>query len=454
MTSITTDTTVHLIKGISMTTSVSIYLTSKTDDSSTTSWQSNNSVQFIGDDIHIVIPLTANNGGESLRKIQQAARKIEGLGVVNAELSGDHWTEDQQWAFALGFTCVKKLTNVEFTGEQTLIAKLADKLNVYAWSRDLTNQTPSELVPEKLATLASEFISKQAPDKVSTEVISGEDLAKAGWVGIYNVGKGSCNPPCLVTIDYNPTGDVNAPVSASLVGKGITFDSGGYSIKTSAGMFNMKCDMGGAAVVSGALALAINQGLDKRVKLFLCCAENMVSSNAFKLGDILTYKNGVTVEIANTDAEGRLVLADGLIAAAETGSDVIIDAATLTGAAMMATGADYTALFALDQDIVEQAKNAACEVSEPVWQLPLAPWHKDKCSSAFADTANSSTQKGGGAGGASNAAGFLTRFVPNEGKGWLHMDLAAAYNGSANSLYGAGATGQGIATIAKLLNKI
>jgi PepB aminopeptidase len=271
-------------------------------------------------------------------------------------------------------------------------------------------------------------------------------------VGIYNVGKGSCNPPCLLEVDYNPSGDENAPVVANLVGKGITFDSGGYSIKSNAGMFDMKCDMGGAAVVSGALALAIKQGLNKRIKLFLCCAENMISNNAFKLGDILTYKNGVTVEVANTDAEGRLVLADGLMAAAQSGSGLIIDAATLTGAAVMATGADYTALFGLDQALLEQTKQIAQQVNEPVWQLPLASWHQDKCSSAFADTANSRTQKGGGAGGASNAAGFLTRFVPNEGQGWLHMDLAAAYHGSATSLWATGATGQGIATIAKLIS--
>ncbi len=241
-------------------------------------------------------------------------------------------------------------------------------------------------------------------------------------------------------------------MSASLVGKGVTFDSGGYSIKSSAGMFEMKCDMGGAAVVAGALALAIKQGLTKRVKLFLCCAENMISNDAYKLGDILTYKNGVTVEVANTDAEGRLILADGLMAAGETGSPLIIDAATLTGAAMSATGGVYTALFSLDKQLSVQAQQAADVVKEPLWQLPLETWHKTNCPSAFADTANSTTQKGGGAGGASNAAGFLSRFVPNEGKGWLHLDLAAAYNGSAGNLWAAGATGLGIATIAELIS--
>lgn len=414
-------------------------------------WQANNLIQFIGDDIHISLK---SNPERQLREIQQAARKIEGLGLERAILVGDSWQLDQQWAFALGFTCVGKLTNVQFTGDKTTVKALTDKLAIFAWSRELTNQTPSELYPAKLAELASTFISEQAPEFVNVDIISGEALAEQGWVGIYNVGKGSCHAPCLVTIDYNPSGDENAPVAASLVGKGITFDSGGYSLKASEGMFDMKCDMGGAAVVSGALALAIKQGLTKRVKLILCCAENMVSNNAFKLGDILTYNNGVKVEIANTDAEGRLVLADGLMVAGKTGAKMIIDAATLTGAAVMATGGEYTALFGLDQEMVERAKQAANEVKEPVWQLPLAPWHKDKCASAFADTANSTTQKGGGAGGASNAAGFLTRFVPNEGQGWLHMDLAAAYNGKATALYGAGATGQGIATIANLLNKL
>ena len=444
-----------------MTTSVLIYLNTVLDKTSTANWQNKNLVQLIGNAIYIDTNANtdtntnaktdANQQDLLLREIQQAARKIETLGVTQATLAGDNWGEHQQWAFALGFTCVDKLTNVEFTGEKSLISRLTEKLKVFAWSRDLTNQTPSQLVPLTLAKLASDYIKSQAPEQVSIETISGEALEKAGWVGIYNVGKGSVNPPCLVTIDYNPTGDVNAPVAASLVGKGITFDSGGYSIKSSAGMFDMKCDMGGAAVVSGGLALAIRQGLGKRVKLFLCCAENMISSNAFKLGDILTYNNGVTVEIANTDAEGRLVLADGLLAAAQTGSALIIDAATLTGAAIMATGADYTALFALDQKLVDKVKQSAAHVKEPVWQLPLEPWHQNKCSSAFADTANSTIQKGGGAGGASNAAGFLTRFVDNAGQGWLHMDLAAAYHGSANHLYGAGATGQGIATIAHLL---
>jgi PepB aminopeptidase len=417
-----------------------------TTSSVSDSWQSKNLVQFVQDEIYIFV-----TEANALRQIQKAGRKIESLGLNQARLTGDLWDLDNQWAFALGFTCVGKLTNVEFTGDSQRVKQLQDKLSVFAWSRDLTNQTPSQLYPEKLAQLAGDYIKAQAPECVTIKSVSGEALAQQGWVGIYNVGKGSCNAPCLLEVDYNPGGDESTPVWASLVGKGITFDSGGYSIKSSAGMFDMKCDMGGAAVVSGALALAIRQGLNKRIKLFLCCAENMISSNAFKLGDILTYKNGVTVEVANTDAEGRLVLADGLMAATQTGAGLIIDAATLTGAAVSATGGDYSAIFGFDQALLERTKQVAEQVNEPVWQLPLARWHQDKCSSAFADTANSRTQKGGGAGGASNAAGFLARFVENNGQGWLHMDLAAAYKGSASSLWAVGATGQGIETIAKLI---
>ncbi len=419
-----------------------------TTESTSKNWQANNLVQVLTDEIQIFV---SDDHAHRLRQIQKAGRKIENLGVKHASLTGELWNEQSQWAFALGFTCVKKMSAVTFTGDTATQKQLNDKLAVYDWSRELTNQTPAQLYPEKLAELAAQYIQAQAPDKVTVSVLHDEELLSHGWVGIYNVGKGSINKPCLLTIDYNPSGDANAAVDACLVGKGITFDSGGYSMKASAGMFDMKCDMGGAAVVTGALALAIRQGLNKRVKLFLCCAENMVSSYAYKLGDILTYKNGVSVEIANTDAEGRLVLADGLMAAAETNTPLIINAATLTGAAVMATGGQYTALFSLDKKLSEQAQQVAQSVNEAVLPLPLELWHQDNCPSAFADTANSTTQKGGGAGGASNAAGFLSRFVPNNGQGWLHFDLAAAYNGHSNSLWAAGATGQGIATIAALL---
>ena len=148
---------------------------------------------------------------------------------------------------------------------------------------------------------------------------------------------------------------------ACLVGKGITFDSGGYSIKQTAFMDSMKSDMGGAATVTGALAFAITRGLNKRVKLFLCCADNLISGNAFKLGDIITYRNGKKVEVMNTDAEGRLVLADGLIDASAQKPEMIIDAATLTGAAKTALGNDYHALFSFDDALAGRLLASAAQ---------------------------------------------------------------------------------------------
>lgn len=423
----------------------SIYLT---NENQATDWQKDATIQHKNGDIFIYM---STFDKYTHRQIQQAARKIESMGVEHAKLQGELWQEDFQWAFALGFTCVNKLSNVEFAGSDALINRLNDKLAVYAWSRDLTNTPATEVTPLALAEKASSYIASHAPAYVSTRTISGDELLEQGWVGVYNVGKASVNPPCLVEIDYNPTQDESTEVDTCLIGKGITFDTGGYSIKANEGMFDMKADMGGSAVVAGALALAIRQGLNKRVKLILCCAENMISGLAYKNSDILTYKNGVTCEVANTDAEGRIILADGLLLAAESNPKVTIDAATLTGAAVLATGGDYTALFSLDDQAAQRAQAAATEVNEPMWRLPLEPWHKDKCPSAFADTANSRTQKGGGAGGASNAAGFLARFAPNNGEGWLHFDLAAAYNGKSDGMWAAGATGISIATIAQLM---
>ena len=388
---------------------------------------------------------------DSLRTIRKAARLLDSVTGRDLLLSGK-WQADQQWAFATSFGSVRKPAKIEWCQDEHA-AHLQKMYEALVFTRNLINETPQNLSPELLAARVTSWLKELGGDAISATRIVGEDLVKAGWMGIWEVGRGSDRPPVFLEVDYNPSGLSTAPVAAALVGKGITFDSGGYSIKASEGMLTMKCDMGGAATVAGALGLAISQGLNKRVKLFLCCAENLISGHAYKLGDIITYKNGTTVEVVNTDAEGRLVLADGLLAAGETGAHIIIDAATLTGAAMTAVGSDFHALFALDKDYQTHAIAVANEELEPVWPLPLEKWHQEACPSPYADTANSRAVKGGGAGGASNAAGFLSRFVPRDGAGWLHFDLAAAFNNSATNLYPAGATGLGIRTIARLLHE-
>ncbi len=402
-----------------------------------------------GYQIHVASSL---NSADALRQIQKAGRTLDGLGLAQVQLSGSNWTLDQQWAFYQGFSSAKKLGGVSWAGDNSQVEQLVQLQQCFAFAKRITNETPEDLSPQTLCLQAIEFIQTVAgKDKVQAQVIAGDELLQAWWVGVHTVGRGSDRAPAILVLDYNPSGDSNAPVAAALVGKGITFDSGGYSIKASEGMVTMKCDMGGAATVTAALALAIMQGLTKRVQLILCCAENLINGRAYKLGDIIRYKNGVSVEVVNTDAEGRLVLADGLQIAAASGAPLVIDAATLTGAAIMALGTEYNALFGLDKALQVRALGYAQSVQEGAWALPLERWHQQQCPSAYADTANSRPIKGGGAGGASNAAGFLSRFVGNEGQGWVHVDLAAAFQATANGFWGAGATGVGIRTIAATL---
>jgi len=388
-------------------------------------------------------------GGDELRQIQMAARKLRSQGISIVVLAGQLWDLNSQWVFAQGFATAKPGYQIHWCGDEAVQAELQRRLDVATFARQLINDTPENLSPVKLAQQAAKWLAEIGGDKVSYRIIEGEALLEEQWIGIHAVGRGSERPPAMLALDFNPLA-ADAPVSVALVGKGITFDSGGYSIKASEGMLGMKCDMGGAATVTAALGLAIKSGLNKRVKLFLCCAENLISGRAYKLGDILTYKNGVTVEVVNTDAEGRLVLADGLQAASATGAPFIIDAATLTGAAVMAVGSNYNAIFSPQTDVLQLAQQKATSVAERVWPLPLDPWHKEMCPSAYADTANSRAMKGGGAGGASNAAGFLWRFVSPEAK-WLHVDLAGAFEDSASAMWGAGATTHGVLTISELI---
>ncbi|RUO47412.1 aminopeptidase PepB [Pseudidiomarina donghaiensis] len=390
------------------------------------------------------------NEADNLRKVQKAGRQLDTMGIKSVQLAGEGWDLERQWAFSNGFTDTLTKNTIQWADDADKLTQMRDTA---AWVRELINLPPNEIYPESLAQKVTDKLTAVAPNAITVTQIVGDELVKHGRMGIHTVGRASKKPPVMLVVDYNPGQDANAAIDAVLIGKGITFDSGGYSIKSSEGMLAMKCDMGGAATVAGALVHAIHQGLNKRVQLVLCCAENLIDGSAYKLGDIITYKNGQTVEIVNTDAEGRLVLADGLIYAGEVNAKLIIDAATLTGAAQVAVGTDYNALFSVDDELAQKTLNIAHEQRELLWRLPLNNWHKDNCPSAFADTANSRPQKGGGSGGASNAAGFLLRFAPNEGAGWLHFDIAGAYHGSANALWPTGATALGFRTIAASLLK-
>lgn len=388
---------------------------------------------------------------DHLALLQKAGRKIESQGIRQVALMGEGWDLENTWSFYQGYQSSKGVCEIKLPElEQKAKQELEHRIKVSAWVRRVINQSAEEIGPRQLATLASEFI-KSVSDAhyVTAKIIKEKDLLTEGWQGIYAVGRGSDRSSSMLQLDFNPTGDPSAPVFACLVGKGITFDSGGYSLKTSNFMASMKADMGGAATITGGLALAILRGLNKRVKLILCCAENMVSGNALKLGDIITYKNGKTVEIMNTDAEGRLVLADGLIYACEQNPELIIDCATLTGAAKNALGNDYHALLSFDDKLSQRVLESAALEHEGLWRLPLADFHRDMLPSNFADLSNICS--GDYSPGASTAAAFLSYFVDDHQKGWIHFDCAATYRKSATDKWAAGATGTGVRTLARIL---
>ncbi|HCM9099771.1 TPA: aminopeptidase PepB [Enterobacter hormaechei subsp. steigerwaltii] len=389
-------------------------------------------------------------GNDDLGLIQRAARKIDGLGIKHVSLEGESWDTDRSWAFWAGYKGSKGTRKIEWANlDEAGQKELESRLKIIDWVRDTINAPAEELGPEQLAQRAVDLLCGVAGDKMSYRITKGEDLREQNYMGIHTVGRGSERPPVLLALDYNPTGDKEAPVFACLVGKGITFDTGGYSLKQSAFMDSMKSDMGGAATITGALAFAITRGLNKRVKLYLCCADNMVSGNAFKLGDIIRYRNGKNVEVMNTDAEGRLVLADGLIDASAQKPELIIDMATLTGAAKTALGNDYHALFSFDDKLAARLLASAAAENEPFWRLPLAEFHRSQLPSNFAELNN--TASAAYPAGASTAAGFLSHFVENYHEGWLHIDCSATYRKAAVEQWSAGATGLGVRTVANLL---
>ncbi|MCY9870859.1 aminopeptidase PepB [Vibrio barjaei] len=390
--------------------------------------------------------------GHDLGAIQRAARKLDSQGISSATLAGEGWDLESTWAFYQGYRNSKKSTQVTLPSlSEQDENELNARIKASNWTRDIINKSAEEVAPRQLATMAAEFIKSTAPEHVTYRIVKDKDLLTEGWEGIFAVGRGSERTSAMLQLDYNPTGDDNAPVFACLVGKGITFDSGGYSLKPSNFMSAMKADMGGAGTITGGLGLAIMRGLNKRVKLILCCAENMVSGRALKLGDVITYKNGKTVEIMNTDAEGRLVLADGLIYASEQNPELIIDCATLTGAAKNALGNDYHAIMSFDDELTHQALTNANQEKEGLWPLPLADFHRGMLPSNFADLSNISS--GDYSPGASTAAAFLSYFVTDYKKGWLHFDCAGTYRKAATDKWSAGATGMGIRTLARLLTE-
>lgn len=307
----------------------------------------------------------------------------------------------------------------------------------------------TELLSTYFKALESAFNEVKGAGTLSFKLYrAGDALFDENCVGLKTVGQSSAYEPCLGVIDYvGPSADENK-VDIALVGKGIAFDTGGYDLKPSKFMQTMHTDKSGMIYMAAATVLAASMGATKHVRCYMPCAENRISNNAMVTGDIITYPNGVKVEIGNTDAEGRLILADALLLASKDQPDFILDAATLTGAAKIAIGRDMCAVFSRDNKMDPQLEQAFQYAKEEYWLLPMREYHKRYISAKRATVAN--TSHGDGAPGASTAAAFLSYFVDPNIK-WTHLDLSNAYNKDSSPYLGTGSTGSTILSLAHWL---
>jgi len=315
-------------------------------------------------------------------------------------------------------------------------------------ARDLVNTPSQDLTPADFAAAAAEAA---AGLPIEIEVLDEDALAAGGYGGLLGVGRGSVNPPRLVRLSYRPEG---ATRHLSLVGKGITFDTGGISIKPSLNMHEMKGDMGGAAAVLGAIVTAARLGLPVDVTSYLCLAENMPSGSAQKPGDVLRTYGGTTVEVLDTDAEGRLVLADGLVRAQEDKPDVLIDVATLTGAQVVALGIRTTGVMSNDDDLRTSIHEAGKVVGENMWPMPQPEELRANFDSLVADLTNIGLV-GRAHGGMLSASIFLKEFVKS-GQRWAHLDIAGpSYNPlGAWGYTPRGGTGVAVRTLVQLASEL
>jgi leucyl aminopeptidase len=316
--------------------------------------------------------------------------------------------------------------------------------------RDLVNTPPSDLYPETLAAAARD-LAQGLP--VDVEVLDEAQLEAGGYGGILGVGSGSPRGPRMVTLRYAPA---DATKHLSFVGKGITFDSGGLSLKPAASMVGMKYDMTGAVTVLAVTLAAARLGLPLTITARLCIAENMPSGSSMRPNDVLRIRGGTTVEVLNTDAEGRLVLADGIAAASEEQPDAIVDVATLTGAARTAMGERIIPVMG-DDDLIARVIAAGAGVGETLWAMPLPAELRTMLDSDVADIANG--RPGQPVGGMLVAGLFLQHFVGRRGDApdaaaipWVHLDIAGVANnsGSAYGMYGKGPTGASVRTLLAL----
>jgi leucyl aminopeptidase len=313
-------------------------------------------------------------------------------------------------------------------------------------AREWVNIPANLLYPESFAEQARALVRDT---KVAVDVLDEAALSHLGYGGLMAVGGGSSRPPRLVRLSYSPRG---ATFHLALVGKGITFDTGGLNLKPSEGMYTMKCDMAGAAAVLAAVHAIAQLGLKIKVTAYGALAENMPSGSAYRPSDVLTLYGGKTVENGNSDAEGRLVMADALARAKEDEPDMVVDVATLTGACVVALGERTAGLMASDEQTADLVLDAAAAAGEEVWQLPIPSEVRSKLDSKVADLRSTAGDRWGGA---LVAAAFLREFVA-DGTPWAHLDIAGPsfFDGKPYGYVAPGGTGVGVRTLIALARRL
>lgn len=356
---------------------------------------------------------------------ESVAAAVEGFACGNYRFDGYKDTAKRKRACDL----------LVIEGESDVAERALVVAEAQAWVRDLVNEPADVLHPESLAERAAAL----AGPHLSVDVWDEVRLAAEGMAGTLAVGRASAHPPRLIHLHYAPESPRRR---VALVGKGLTFDAGGLCLKTAEGMDTMRCDMAGAATVLGALKAASTLNLPVEIHGIVGAAENMPGAEAYKPGDILRMRNGRTVEVHNTDAEGRLVLADCLCLASTLGVESCLDLATLTGACVVALGFRYTGLFTEDDDLAAEIESAAAVAGDGLWRLPLAEHFRKLLDAEWADLSHTGPRWGG----ASSAAAFLSAFV--DGMRWAHLDIAGpAFLEKADRYYVKGATGAPMRTL-------
>lgn len=313
-------------------------------------------------------------------------------------------------------------------------------------ARDLTEAPPAHLTPARLAKCVEELAGRY---NFEASALKRKEIEELGCGGITAVNRGSKRGARLIQMRYEPAGLQEETKRLTLVGKGVTFDSGGLSLKPSEGMLDMKMDMGGAAAVIGAFTALSDLGVPLVVDAYIPATDNMISGDSYRLGEVLVARDGHTVEVKNTDAEGRLILMDALALARESNPDWIVDVATLTGAAVVALGTEMAALFSTDEALAEAIEKSATQTGEDVWELPLRMSYKKLLKSSMADMANVGSRWGGSI----TAAVFLSQFVGDAA--WAHLDIAGPMSSEKDEGWvTAGATGFGARLLLALASNL